>query len=52
MEIDYLEKGDAAPFPGYLLTDRVMVLLYQDAEEQLTEETLKELRERYEESHQ
>ena len=44
IEIDYLEAGEPAPFPGYLLSPRLLIHLYVDAETQTTEEILEHLR--------
>lgn len=45
-EVRYLEKGQAAPWEGYLLTKRALIILYEDAIEQTVEEAVNRLNER------
>ena len=46
-EIEYLKAGQPAPFDGYLLTPRLLTVLYADAERQAAEETVEQLRQKY-----
>ncbi len=47
-QVTYLEKNDKAPYEGFLLTKRVLAIMYKDAEKQNAEDTAKSLREKYE----
>jgi len=46
-DVVWLERGQEAPWSGFLLTKRMIILMYEDAAWQESEETVKELRERY-----
>ena len=46
-DIAYVEKGQLTPFSGYLMTQRMLVILYEDAERQTAEEAVAALREKY-----
>jgi len=48
-DVVWLKKGEQAPWSGFLLTKRMIILIYEDAAWQESEETVKQLRERYEE---
>lgn len=46
-EVRYLEQGQKAPWEGYLISKRAMIILYEDAKEQTTEETADRLNKRF-----
>jgi len=46
-DVVWLRKGEEAPWSGFLLTKRMIILMYEDAAWQESEETARQLRERY-----
>ena len=48
-DVAWVEEGESAPFSGFLLTKRMLIVLYEDAEKESTEETLQHLHELYSE---
>jgi hypothetical protein len=44
MEVELLEAGEPAPWRGYLLSERAIIVLYKQAGRQAAEDTVRELR--------
>lgn len=46
-DVEWLERGQQAPWSGFLLSKRMLGLLYEDAVDQDTEDTAEYLRDSY-----
>ncbi len=47
MEIEFLRKGQTAPWSGYLISERMMTVLYRDARRQTAGDVVEHLRRKY-----
>ncbi len=46
-EVEWLDMDDTAPWPGFLLSERMLQVLYEDASSETAEDIVDALREKY-----